>query len=116
MKLMPCPFCGCSGDIEGNTADGYWVECANCGVETTVMLAKGNAVEMWNSRYTPPEQRLISYVALQERCNELLASLQAIRDSSSESHKWCREVAAHTLDGDTIIWGDTQRVPQKDGQ
>lgn len=54
---------------------------------------------------------LISDEVLQERCNELLTSLQAIRDSTSESHNWCREVASHTLDGDAIIWGDPKPSP-----
>lgn len=57
-----------------------------------------------------PEERLISYETLQERVNELLSSLRAIKERS-KNHEEAKHIAAITLDGDSILWGD-QPLPQ----
>lgn len=51
--LKPCPFCGCSGEIEGYKEFGFWVGCQNCGAEAALCRDKKNAVEVWNMRWRP---------------------------------------------------------------
>jgi hypothetical protein len=58
-------------------------------------------------------EELISYATLQERCNELLDSLRFVLERANDLEH-ARQIAAVTLDGDRIIWGDEWRDEARD--
>lgn len=67
--LLPCPFCGCPGTIEGSDTAGFWAACTsqdcvcqvgqsgwtsqeyNAGIYTTPEEAAAD----WNKRHNPYE-------------------------------------------------------------
>ena len=54
-NLKPCPFCGFEYislhilQDDGRTS-GVFVECPQCGIETTIYGSVEEAVEFWNRR------------------------------------------------------------------
>ena len=52
-KLLPCPFCGASGDsfVSVNKSyDNYFVKCFECGAKSGVCEDEETAVDAWNRR------------------------------------------------------------------
>ena len=60
-EIKPCPFCSGKARIVGNTARDYapekWVQCTVCGVETVLCASAAGALEKWNRRAEPQEQK-----------------------------------------------------------
>ena len=52
-KLLPCPFCGASGDsfVSVNKSyDNYYVKCFECGARSGVCETEEDAFCVWNTR------------------------------------------------------------------
>ena len=65
-ELKPCPFCGCvyiikgkavCKDAYGNKADGYYLECLNCGARTGCYpkSSRNEAIILWQERTDKPD-------------------------------------------------------------
>jgi Lar family restriction alleviation protein len=48
-ELLPCPFCGCEANLDGNGTLHY-VKCARCGSVGVRSIDKDVAIDAWNTR------------------------------------------------------------------
>lgn len=67
--------------MEGNTSDGYWVECQGCGVETTVMFTENHAGIIWNQRTLPSAERDISIPPSDAEFSEIVAAYASLNEA-----------------------------------
>lgn len=49
-ELKNCPFCNGKGSICSNQRSTYWIECGDCGAETSVGHDLAEGVAKWNRR------------------------------------------------------------------
>lgn len=48
--LTGCPFCNCEPELARTHTKYWWVECPNCGGQSSSTYGAANAVKKWNSR------------------------------------------------------------------
>jgi Lar family restriction alleviation protein len=65
--LLPCPFCGCSGDVTSGIRGSvfvFYITCISCGANGEKFdgkfesEVKQKAFDAWNKRYEPETEKM----------------------------------------------------------
>jgi Lar family restriction alleviation protein len=95
IKLLPCPFCGCTHIREGRDDDGdFYHDCVRCLARTFGDASRERAIQDWNRRSAPVEA---GTAAVDETVEALDTIEEALHDQNMASDAGNGELLASAL-------------------